>query len=202
MPLGLRSKFSERTGNGHNVSLSEKAGLKGGYISKLESGAVQWPGTDQGQRIAAIFGMTSDQLMGISRPSPEPPTPSPFGPVVLIPLVNISLAAGNTVYGETRETVPIPAEMVAGRSLVAARVAGDCMEPEIMAGDVAIVNIADRSPRPGHLVAVLLEDGGMAVKRVSKDDEGPVLLDNKGGSYRPNGATVQGTIVSVVRNYR
>ncbi len=182
--------------------LAEKVGVHHSHVSKLESGSIQFPNADITERFAAAFGMTSDELLGASRSTGTPPTASPFGPVVLIPLVNISLAAGQTVYGETRETVPVPSDIVAGKSLVAARIAGDCMEPEIMAGDVAIVDISDRTPRPGRLVAVLLEDGGMAVKRLDRDSEGPVLLDNKGGSYRPNGAKVQGTIVSVVRNYR
>lgn len=151
------------------------------------------------QRIATAFDMTPDELLGTSRPSASPPSASLLGPTVLIPIVNISLSAGATVYGETRETVPFPAERVRGRSLVAARVTGDCMEPEVRAGDVAIVDIGNRSPRTGQLVVVLLEDGGMAVKRFGRDTQGPLLEDAKGGRYRPNGAKVQGILVSILR---
>jgi len=80
-------------------------------------------------------------------------------------------------------------------------VTGDCMEPEVKPGDSAIVDVANRSPRPGQLVAVLTEDGSMQIKRFERDESGALLLDNKGGSYRPNGAKIQGVIVYVGRAY-
>ena len=40
------------------------------------------------------------------------------------------------------------------------------------------------------------------MKRFGRDDLGPVLVDNKGGEYRPNGAKIQGVVVYVVRTYR
>lgn len=182
--------------------LAGRAGIHHSHVSKLESGAIQFPNADIVKRLAAVFGMTSDELLGASRPTDTPPTGPQYGSVVLIPLVNISLSAGMTVYGETRETVPARAELAQGRQLVASRVTGDCMEPEIVAGSEAIVDISNRSPRPGDLVAVLMEDGSMNIKRFERDGVGPLLLDNKGGRYRPDGAKIQGVVVYVGRAYR
>ncbi len=185
-----------------------RAHMDRAYLSQLENDDVPSPSGKLLVDLANALRVDVKELLIAAGYPVEPdrsqtaPSASPFGPVVLIPLVNISLSAGMTVYGETREAVPIQADLVAGKNLVAARVTGDCMEPEIMAGDVAIVDISDRAPRPGRLVAILLEDGSMVVKRLEHDAAGSVLVDNKGGSYRPNGGRVQGTIVSVVRTYR
>lgn len=180
--------------------LADKAGISHTTISRIERGERLQVEMETVRRLASALDMTPDELLGTSRPLDAPPPASLLGPTVLIPIVNISLAAGTTVYGETRETVPFPAERVRGRALVAARVTGDCMEPEIRPGDIAIVDIGNRSPRTGQLVVVLLEDGGMVVKRFSRDSEGPLLEDAKGGRYRPNGAKVQGVLVSILRD--
>ena len=182
--------------------LARRSGVSSSYLVRLESGQIQSPTVDQANLIAAAFEMTPDELVGAaSRTVSESRAPYAYGSVALVPLVNISLAAGQTVYGETRESVPVPAELLPGKTLVAARVTGDCMEPEVKPGDSAIVDVANRSPRPGQLVAVLTEDGSMQIKRFERDESGALLLDNKGGSYRPNGAKIQGVIVYVGRAY-
>ncbi len=182
--------------------LARRTGLDVSYITRVESGQVRSPGADQVRRFADALGVPTGMLLGESRSSESAPSAPRFGSVVLVPLVNISLSAGQTVYGETRESVPVPAELVPGRTLVAARVTGECMEPEVKPGDTAIVDVSDRMPRIGDLVAVLMEDGSMNVKRFGRDDVGVVLLDNKGGEYRPNGAKIQGVVVYVGRTYR
>ncbi|MDA8189579.1 MAG: helix-turn-helix domain-containing protein [Dehalococcoidales bacterium] len=191
----------ERRGWSKN-ELARRSGLDPSYIYRLETGRVVSPSIETVRRVADALGLTPRDLLGPQMPSTVPPSAPRFGPVVLVPLVNISLAAGQTIYGETRESVPVPAELVPGRTLVAARITGECMEPEIKPGDTAIVDVSARAPRIGDLVAVLMEDGSMNVKRFDRDRSGPVLIDNKGGQYRPNGAKIQGVVVYVGRTYR
>lgn len=180
--------------------LGEKAGLSHTTISRIESVDRVRVGVETLGRIAAALRKTSDELMGTVRPTTKVPSILPFGPTVKIPLVNISLSAGQTVFGETRETpISVPVDLAQGHQLVAARVTGDGMEPEIHPGDVVIMDLSSRSPRPGRLVAVLLEDGGMAVKRCEVDASGPLLVVNRGRSYRPS-QRVQGTLIKVIRD--
>ena len=82
------------------------------------------------------------------------------------------------------------------------RVSGDCMEPEIMSGDIVIVDLAAREPRPGQIVAALLRDGTMAVKRYERHRGYPRLVDNKGRVYPVDGAQIQGLVVSFIRRFR
>ena len=67
--------------------------------------------------------------------------------------MNISLAAGATVYSETREPpIPIPAALVQGLQLVADRVTGACIEREIPAGGGGQGARGDQRPRRGQPV--------------------------------------------------
>lgn len=185
------------------AELARRSGLSGGYINRVEEGSVKVPGVDQVQRIAAAFGISPDELLTPAiRDISTAPNSYVVRPVVQVPIVNITLAAGQAVYGETNETISVTADLAPGRRLIGARVVGNCMEPEIMAGDVAIVDIADRSPRDEDLVVLLLEDGSMAVKRFRQRDSEPFLVDNKGGEYRPNDAKIQGLVVAIERRYR
>jgi transcriptional regulator with XRE-family HTH domain len=182
---------------------AERSGVHPSSISLIERDLRPSPGLDLLGKLADALEVTVDDLRSDLPGTLTPPPSRSVGPVVLVPVVNVTLAAGRSVYGETVEAAPVPARLAQGRELVASKVAGDCMEPEVRSGDVAIIDVSDRAPREGDLVAVLMEDGGMLVKRFQRDTEGlPVLLDNKGGVYRPNGAKIQGVIVHVGRSYR
>jgi transcriptional regulator with XRE-family HTH domain len=80
---------------------------------------------------------------------------------------------------EVDGAVAIPTEMAANRTLWAVRVSGSCMEPEISAGDVVIIEIG-RAPMDGEVVVVEYE-GRTLVKRWW--DEGPRvhLVANRDG---------------------
>lgn len=178
------------------VLLGRKADLDPSYIYRLETGRVKSPGIESIERIANAFGMSPNELLKLIGKHPaRVPSVQKLGPVILVPVVNISLAAGSAVYGETNETVPIPADVAPGHRLVASKVTGDCMEPDIRDGDTVIIDLTNHSPRPGQLVAVLMEDGNMMVKRFEQINGIATLIDNKGNEYFPNGAKIQGVAV-------
>lgn len=199
----FRSYIAELIGRrGVSVRAVEQyAGVSDAALRKFLSGG-RWISADNLQKLADYFHLDFTELWRRSRGEPVTPPARGVGPVVLVPIVNVTLAAGAPSYGETGEAVPVPAELVQGRRLVAARVTGDRMEPEVKPGDVAVVDIHDKAPRAGDLVAVLVEDGNMQIERFERDGIGPLLLDNRGGRYRPNGAKVQGVVVYVGRAYR
>lgn len=186
--VGARIRQTRQRKGWSIAKLAREAELDGGYLSRVETGKIVSPGIETIRRIAAALDVGPEELL---------PTET-----VEVPVVGVSLAAGRAIYGETLETVQVPARLAKNRRLVASRIVGDCMDPEIKPGDTVTVDVSDRNPRPGDLVAVLMEDGNMMVKRFDRRDNEPILLDNKGGEYRPNGAKIQGVVVYVGRAYR
>jgi SOS-response transcriptional repressor LexA len=76
-------------------------------------------------------------------------------PLVQVPVAGrVHAGAGG---GLVEAVVYVPRQEAEGRALLAVEVRGDCMEPEIHAGDTAIVDL-DASPQNGDLVAARLPD--------------------------------------------
>lgn len=115
--------------------------------------------------------------------------------------VHDRLAAGPG-FAETGEVISAPGRIARNPHMWAARVSGDCMEPEVRSGDTAIVDTANLEPRDGALVAVLTPEGELMVKRYETQTGVPTLTDNQGRSYRMDGVQIKGVVVSTMRNYR
>ncbi len=62
-------------------------------------------------------------------------------------------------------SVLVPAEMAVDARLVAFPVAGHCMEPQISDGDLAVVDMANRCPRPGDIAMIFVPGDGLKIKR-------------------------------------
>lgn len=177
--------------------LARETELDGGYLSKLETGKVASPGIVTIERIATALGMSPDELLPSAARARTAMLSQP-GDVIRVPVVDVTLAAGGAVYGETRETVPFSVDLApAGHQLVASRVSGSCMDPDLRDGDMAIIDVTNRSPQPGQMVAVLMEDGNMLIKRLVHRSGKTILEDNQGHEYRPNGAKIQGVAIHV-----
>ena len=199
--LGHRVREERERYHWNTSELARRAGVSESYLGRVERGEVASPGIEQVEKIARALALTTDELTGAAHRL-GPRTIS-FGSVVLVPEVNVTISAGEAGYTETGDAVPVPIELArAPRRLCASKVRGACMEPEIMDGDMVIVDLADTSPRPGDLVAALLESGELMVKRYDRRGGRPVLIDNQGATYPVDGALIQGVIISSLRKYR
>lgn len=120
-----------------------------------------------------------------------------------IPVVSAVAAGPNEpLLSPTGEYIPVPADWVQTHSqLVAAKVIGTCMEPEIMEGDLAVIDISNHSPLDGQLVAALTEEGEMLLKRFHRVGGLPILMDNHGRTYSLDGAVIQGVVRHIMRSY-
>jgi SOS-response transcriptional repressor LexA len=111
-----------------------------------------------------------------------------------IPVVDEISAGGGLVpvdYVAVTRTRPAP------ESLVALRVKGLCLEPEVKDGDTLIVD-RDRAPVNGNLVVVIINSEA-SVKRYKEDGRGKSWLENGYGHYQMKDVYVVGVVVNLDR---
>lgn len=97
----------------------------------------------------------------------------------------------------------VPAGLVRGEGFVL-RVRGDSMEPEISAGDLVVVQIAEEPPI-GRVVAITI-DGETLLKRLVKR-RGRLRLEAANPAYDPitlpaEGVIVHGYVVGLIRRFQ
>lgn len=194
------------------AELAKMAGIAEGTIKAWESGRVQDLSLDNVRKIAPAYGMTPEALtryLNGEASAPTEPTKQPelfeqtmLRPVqfVMVPVAEVVISAGIESW-RSLANYPVPAEVIGTKDAIMVRVVGNCLEPDIQAGDMALIDRGNLSPRTGALVAVLLEDGQLVMKRfsISPEDRRPLLTDNTGTVIRPNGARIVGTIIHINR---
>ena len=162
MPLGERLRQLREKLGLRQSDLADQIGVSRVAVTKWESGDRE-PDFDTVKRIASLFDVTTDFLLGKSNiPNPEKlPGYIPAGPTRLVPVLG-AIHAGAPVLAEQfiegYEEVPI--KDLNGGEYFYLRVTGSSMEPTI---------------RPGYLVLVrrqpCAEDGDVVVAMVNDDDE-------------------------------
>jgi transcriptional regulator with XRE-family HTH domain len=221
LSTGLRSLRKE-----HGFTLRELdqiTGINWGTLAGWENDRVRSISADAVGSLARAYGISTIDVMrrlGIpvrdlpntpkksSEPPSEPanqPEPYDLGGVrtmrlALVEVADVTIHAGREAW-RTVGTFSVPEDLAVGRDVVMVRVVGECLGPEIQDGDMVLIDRGQLSPRSGAIVAVLLEDGELVVKRygVSPEDRRPILLDNTGETMRPNGARVLGTVIYLSR---
>lgn len=186
------------------ADLARRAGLDPSTISKVLSGQRMRLSEDTVAKLAGAFGRTVDELRVESLGLPRPP------PVEFTPLERELLLIGEepvAYAGPTDSARALDDAMrerirSRGRHLEHVRVSGDCMEPEVRAGDIVLVDPTDTYPTDGRLVVVVTDEGDVLLKRFRILDGEPFLTDNKGRVLRPNGARIQGIARMVARELR
>ena len=151
-------------------------------------------------KIASIFGVSVDYLLGVTDQLKEkPPTTTPVTAAVpsgwlAVPVMG-SVACGAPIDapGDLSDTVYIPPDIARGSTIddfLVIRAAGESMEPEILDGDILVFR---RSPDlhssrtiyaisfgdPYHYTAKLVrrdEDGNLAITALNPDAWDPMLL--------------------------
>jgi hypothetical protein len=119
----------------------------------------------------------------------------------MVPLMRVRVQAGEPVWDDTRETVVVSSRLAAGRpNIRAAVVTGSCMEPYVMAGETVVFDPDIRQPVDRDMVVVTDEAGGTLIKWYRTDELGrPYLRAADGTQIRPNGAKLEGVVLTVER---
>lgn len=192
--------------------LADMIGTSQGTIAAWETGRVQDLDLGSIRKIAPAYGMTPEALtryLNGEQPAPTEPTKQPelydslavqSVPMRMVRVAEVTIAAGLESWRSLGD-YPVPLDVVGNRDAIMVRVVGNCLEPDIQAGDMALIDRGNLSPRTGALVAVLLEDGQLVMKRfsISPEDRRPMLTDNTGTVIRPSGARIVGTIIHINR---
>lgn len=169
--------------------LATQAGVAQSTIGSLESGARQ-----TARKVAAIAAALDVDPLWLAEGKGDPAPSSPGGlragqfmnvdvfhtdnpNIILIPQVRLKLRAGVTGFQADDEqgadTYPldqrwVQKEKLLAEQLIAIRVKGDSMEPNLYDGDLVVVNTGDVRPVDGAVFAINYE-GEAVVKRMSRD---------------------------------
>lgn len=180
--------------------LSDRSGLDKGYLSQLTRGMVANPGSVTLRKIGDALGVRVSDLMGETEPMPVATT---FQGVTFVPLLQrVAHATAVPRWVESHQQTPIAAVLVhPGMRPRAAVVTGDCLAPEIEAGDTVVWDAANHQPQNGDTV-VVTHDGDLLVKRAYRDGDSYVLVDDLGNELRPNGAQLEGVVITILKKPR
>lgn len=179
--------------------LASRSGVSRAAISRIESGDTPNPGTSTLARLSEALGVDLSEITG-ERPMPKRRA-DVFEGVAYVPVMRVRVqASGRPTWDDTRETVVVSSQLAAGRpNIRAATVSGTCMEPYVMAGE-RIVFDPDIHPQDREMVVVTDDEGATLVKWFRVDPLGrPYLRAADGTEIRPNGAKVEGVVLTVVR---
>ncbi|HEU6435829.1 MAG TPA: S24 family peptidase [Nitratidesulfovibrio sp.] len=124
--------------------------------------------------------------------------------ILMLPMVEARLSAGNGSFetsgnSERRYAFRMDFLMRKGQpaSMVLMRVAGDSMEPEVHHNDVVLIDQSQRTPRPGGLYAVGVED--LVYLKVVNAAPGKLILTSYNAAYPPMEVDARGDLEDGIR---
>ena len=187
LDLGLSQKQLGRLFGTSDVTIGEiERGISNISIPDLE-------------RIAKILGRPLDWFL-----SDEARLPSRHPQAALseletsirafIPVVD-EISAGGGI--EPLDYIALTRSRAAPENLVALRIKGLCLEPEVREGDTVIVD-KRRAPVSGNLVVVMI-NGKASLKRFREDESGNKWLENRYGRYKPEEVYMFGVVINLDR---
>ncbi|GMT42194.1 MAG: hypothetical protein IEMM0002_0605 [bacterium] len=166
-------------GNGSYSAFGKKIGVAHTTIMRYEKGML--PSPDKLLGITKHYGCDLHWLLTGKTASenqpPQPPQHLPEDEYVSVPLTEGKIAAGEPII--TRENVidwvvvhvrPLKRSLSAASDLVACRVSGDSMWPQISDGDIVVINRGvDKRKILKNKVYAVWVDGGITAKMLQKE---------------------------------
>lgn len=167
----------------HNIDQKELAidiGVAQPTISNWETG-IKTPSTKNIQKMALYFNVSTDYLLG--RTDDPTPTPAPTTEGSQWIPIRGNIAAGTPI--EAIEEAPDPTDLDQWEEIssdmarrgkhIALRIKGASMEPDIKAGDIAIIRVQPDA-ESGTIAAVFVNGDSATVKKIKKENGGIWLL--------------------------
>lgn len=167
------------------------------WLSKAERGLIPVSPEDL-LALARLYGTTVGKLLNEPQDSPRRPLSEQMVEWLEevpreIPVYDQEAHAG--FAASVIDYTWIDTEAYLGKNLAGVYIRGSCMEPEISAGDVAIVD-RDATAQNGDVIVAFYEDTGLRIGRLSVATRGHQLL-NGDGNHPLDLEQIQGVVVEV-----
>jgi transcriptional regulator with XRE-family HTH domain len=188
------------------TELARRSGVHQSTLSRLESGETVGGRSHTIDQIASGLDVPVSAILGREPPPRAVPVDMPPDrhqiPIVRVPAhAGLAWNAMEIGWEATGEAVDVSDDDVRGRQLLAARVLGDCMIPDLLPGDIVLFDTWDRTkPQDGQMV-VCTHERELLVRWVRVEVGGILLVANQGPIITVNGDTViEGVVYRSIRD--
>lgn len=175
MSIGKRIANLREEYGWKQYELAQKMDLNPAALNKIENGKRSIK-EEEISKVAQIFGISTDTLLGVNTPRPGNRIPI-LGTVVA---GQPAYAAENIVGWEE-----VTDKMSMQGKLFALKVKGSSMEPEFKEGDIVIVR-EQPDVESGDIAVVLVNGDEATLKKVKKDQNGLFLYAFNQAVYEPH----------------
>lgn len=175
MSIGKRIANLREEYGWKQYELAQKMDLNPAALNKIENGKRSIK-EEEISKVAQIFGISTDTLLGVNTPRPGNRIPI-LGTVVA---GQPAYAAENIVGWEE-----VTDKMSMQGKLFALKVKGSSMEPEFKEGDIVIVR-EQTDIESGDIAVVLINGDEATLKKVKKDPNGLFLYAFNQAVYEPH----------------
>lgn len=175
MSIGKRIANLREEYGWKQYELAQKMDLNPAALNKIENGKRSIK-EEEISKVAQIFGISTDTLLGVNTPRPGNRIPI-LGTVVA---GQPAYAAENIVGWEE-----VTDKMSMQGKLFALKVKGSSMEPEFKQGDIVIVR-EQPDIESGDIAVVLINGDEATLKKVKKDPNGLFLYAFNQAVYEPH----------------
>lgn len=175
MSIGKRIANLREEYGWKQYELAQKMDLNPAALNKIENGKRSIK-EEEISKVAQIFGISTDTLLGVNTPRPGNRIPI-LGTVVA---EQPAYAAENIVGWEE-----VTDKMSMQGKLFALKVKGSSMEPEFKEGDIVIVR-EQPDIESGDIAVVLINGDEATLKKVKKDPNGLFLYAFNQAVYEPH----------------
>lgn len=175
MSIGKRIANLREEYGWKQYELAQKMDLNPAALNKIENGKRSIK-EEEISKVAQIFGISTDTLLGVNTPRPGNRIPI-LGTVVA---AQPAYAAENIVGWEE-----VTDKMSMQGKLFALKVKGSSMEPEFKEGDIVIVR-EQPDIESGDIAVVLINGDEATLKKVKKDPNGLFLYAFNQAVYEPH----------------
>ena len=216
--LNTAERLKKIRGDMTQADFAKLIGIHKNSLKRYERGESE-PDIGVCSKICSVFGVSPDWLILGTGPMKKdtPQETEDDSDLIMIPMANAVLSAGSgslETDGDSERSYAFRRDFIArkgsAKNMVLMRVSGDSMEPEIMDGDVVLLDQSKLKVIPGRIFAVGFEDSiylkridmlpGQAILKSINPAYPPVNLDLRG----QNGDKLRliGQVLWVGREYR
>ena len=168
MSIGKRIANLREEYGWKQYELAQKMDLNPAALNKIENGKRSIK-EEEISKVAQIFGISTDTLLGVNTPRPGN----------RIPIL------GTVVAGQPAYAAENTDKMSMQGKLFALKVKGSSMEPEFKEGDIVIVR-EQPDIESGDIAVVLINGDEATLKKVKKDPNGLFLYAFNQAVYEPH----------------